>query len=56
MQILPSRRDFLTGASWAAAAGVFGVRSSLADEAPPETTALRLRLNSNIICEAPLCT
>ena len=42
MQIRQSRRDFLASASWAAAAGVFGARPALADEGPPETTALRL--------------
>jgi NitT/TauT family transport system substrate-binding protein len=53
MHIIMPRRDFLAGASLAAAAGVFDVRRSLADEGPPETTTLRLRLNSNP-CEAPL--
>ncbi len=42
MQIIQSRRDFLASASMAAAAGVLGARRSLADEAPPETTTLRL--------------
>ena len=42
MQIMPSRRDFLAGASLAAAAGVLGARRSLADEGPPETTTIRL--------------
>jgi NitT/TauT family transport system substrate-binding protein len=42
MHIMQSRRDFLTSASLAAAAGVFGARKSLADEGPPETTTIRL--------------
>ena len=42
MQIIQSRRDFLAGASFAAAAGVLGGRGSLADEGPLETTAVRL--------------
>jgi NitT/TauT family transport system substrate-binding protein len=46
------RRHFLASASLAAAAGVFGVRSSLADEGPPETTTIRLR-KSSAICVAP---
>jgi NitT/TauT family transport system substrate-binding protein len=52
MQIMPSRRDFLTGASLAAAAGVLGGRGSLAVEGPPETTTIRLPFTSNI-CTAP---
>jgi NitT/TauT family transport system substrate-binding protein len=52
MQVIQSRRDFLAGASWAAAAGVLGTRGSLADEGPPETTTIRLgRLRS--LCLAP---
>ena len=42
MQIMQSRRDFLASASLAAAASVLGARGSLADEAPPETTTIRL--------------
>ena len=52
MPIMPSRRDFLAGASMAAAAAVFGGRSSLADEGPPETTTLRLA-RIPAICAAP---
>ena len=52
MQTIQSRRDFLTGASLAAAAGVLGARSSLADEPPPETTSLRLQRGASI-CLAP---
>jgi NitT/TauT family transport system substrate-binding protein len=52
MQISQTRRDLLASASLAAAAGVLGARSSLADEAPPETTTIRLPFNSNL-CVAP---
>jgi NitT/TauT family transport system substrate-binding protein len=52
MHIMPSRRDFLTALAAAGAAGVLGARRSLADEAPPETTTIRLgRLSS--LCLAP---
>jgi NitT/TauT family transport system substrate-binding protein len=52
MQPGPSRRDFLAGASLAAAAGVLGTRSSLADEGPLETTTIRLPREPTI-CVAP---
>jgi NitT/TauT family transport system substrate-binding protein len=52
MQIIQSRRDFLTTASLATAAGVLGSRSPLADEGPPETTTIRLAWYPNI-CTAP---
>jgi NitT/TauT family transport system substrate-binding protein len=52
MQIMPSRRDFLASASLAAAAGILGARGSLADEGPPEVTALRICLDPNM-CLAP---
>jgi NitT/TauT family transport system substrate-binding protein len=52
MQIIQSRRDFLTGVSLAAAAGVLGARSSFADDPPPETTTLRLQRGASI-CLAP---
>ena len=52
MQTIQSRRDFLTGVSLAAAAGVLGARRSLADEPPPETTTLRLQRGASI-CLAP---
>jgi len=52
MHIIQSRRDFLLSASLAAAAGVFGVRTTLADEGPPETSTIRLgRIGS--LCLAP---
>lgn len=53
MHTMRSRRDFLASTSVAAAAGVFGVRGSLADEGPPETTTIRLAYYSNN-CLAPL--
>ena len=43
MQIIQSRRDFLASLSAAGAAGVLGARASLADEAPPEVTTIRIR-------------
>jgi NitT/TauT family transport system substrate-binding protein len=52
MPIMPSRRDFLAGASMAAAGVALGARSPLADEGPPETTALRLYRDPSI-CVAP---
>jgi len=53
MQIIRTRRDFLASASLAAAAGVLGVRGSLADEGEPETTTIRLK-QSAAICFAPV--
>jgi NitT/TauT family transport system substrate-binding protein len=52
MQIRQNRRDFLASASLAAAAGVLGARPALADEAPPETTAIRIGKLGGI-CLAP---
>ena len=52
MQIMQSRRDFLAGLSAAGAASVSAARGSLADEAPPEVTTIRLR-KSSAICLAP---
>ena len=52
MQIMPSRRDFLAGASWAAAAGVIGARPALADEGPPETATVRLPHDPSV-CVVP---
>jgi len=52
MDIVQSRRDFLTSASLAAAAAVLGACPSLAAEGPPETATIRLgRLRS--LCLAP---
>jgi NitT/TauT family transport system substrate-binding protein len=52
MQIIQSRRDFLAGLSAASAASLLGSQASLADEAPPEVTTIRLR-KSSAICVAP---
>ena len=52
MQIRPNRRDFLAGLSAAGAAGILGTRASLADEPPPEVTAVRL-IKIPGICIAP---
>jgi NitT/TauT family transport system substrate-binding protein len=52
MQIIQSRRDFLSALSAAGAAGVLGTRSSLADDGPPETTTIRL-VKFPSICVAP---
>ena len=43
MHIMQSRRHFLAGLSAVSAAGLLNARSTLADEAPPETTTIRLR-------------
>jgi NitT/TauT family transport system substrate-binding protein len=64
MQIIQSRRDFLTGLSAAGAAGVLGAGASLADEGPPETTTIQIRVEDapplivggvaeNALCNAP---
>jgi NitT/TauT family transport system substrate-binding protein len=47
-----SRRHFLTTLSAAGALRALGARTSLADEAPPETTVIRLSRDANI-CLAP---
>jgi NitT/TauT family transport system substrate-binding protein len=55
MQMTQSRRDFLASASLAAtagAAGILGTRASFADEAPLETTTVRIEKQANI-CFAP---
>ncbi|MGH6916442.1 MAG: ABC transporter substrate-binding protein [Geminicoccaceae bacterium] len=52
MHIVQSRRDFLTTLTAAGAAGALGARGPLADEAPPETTTIRLRRDPSI-CVAP---
>ena len=53
MQIIPSRRRFMTGLS-AAAAGLIGVPTSLRAEPAPETTAVRIaRYTGPAVCEAP---
>jgi NitT/TauT family transport system substrate-binding protein len=53
MQIIQSRRKFLTTLSMAGAAGVLGSRDSLAGEGSLETTAIRLVRTSGI-CVAPI--
>jgi NitT/TauT family transport system substrate-binding protein len=55
VQISQTRRDFLASASLAAAAGVLGARSSLADEGTLETTTIRLGRFPGI-CGAPVYT
>jgi NitT/TauT family transport system substrate-binding protein len=52
MQFWQSRRYFLASASLATAAGLLGTRGARADEAPPETTTVRLAKVRNI-CIAP---
>jgi NitT/TauT family transport system substrate-binding protein len=52
MQLIRTRRDFLAGASLAAAAGVFGARRLLAADGPPETTTVRLSRIPGV-CIAP---
>jgi NitT/TauT family transport system substrate-binding protein len=52
MQIIQSRRDFLTTLSAAGAAGVIGTRESLADEGPPETPTIRLPHDPSV-CVVP---
>jgi NitT/TauT family transport system substrate-binding protein len=54
MQIIRSRRDFLAGLSAVSATGVLGARSSLADEASPETTTVRLAKFFPAGCDIPL--
>jgi NitT/TauT family transport system substrate-binding protein len=54
MQIMQSRRGFLTGLSLAGAAGLVGAPKSLHAEPPPETTTLRLAYHSRSLCHAPL--
>jgi NitT/TauT family transport system substrate-binding protein len=52
MRTTQDRRRFLVTLSAAGAAGILGARASLADQAPPETTTIRLgRLPS--LCLAP---
>jgi NitT/TauT family transport system substrate-binding protein len=52
MEIIRSRRDFLTTLSAAGAASVLGPCPSLADDGPPEVTTLRIGYDSSI-CVAP---
>jgi NitT/TauT family transport system substrate-binding protein len=52
MQTLHNRRDFLASASLAGAASLLSRCASFAQEAPPETTTLRIPTGS-LICNAP---
>ena len=52
MQTAQSRRRFLATLSSAGAAGLLGAPHSSAQEAPPETTTLRLQ-KGTLICNAP---
>jgi len=52
MQTTQSRRSFLATLSSAGAAGLIGAPPSFAQEAPPETTTIRLA-RSRSICIAP---
>jgi NitT/TauT family transport system substrate-binding protein len=52
MQIVQSRRHFLASMSAAGTAGILGIRSSLADEGPPEVTSIRIGYDPNM-CAAP---
>src|SRR5687768_5937713 len=52
MQSRQSSRDLLTSLSVAGGAGLLGARASLADEGPPETSAVRLPQVPNL-CIAP---
>jgi NitT/TauT family transport system substrate-binding protein len=52
MPILQDRRHFLAALSSAGVAGLVGARRSSAQEAPPETTTIRLAKNDGI-CIAP---
>jgi NitT/TauT family transport system substrate-binding protein len=52
MQTLHSRRDFLASASSATAASLLGCSESFAQEAPPETTTVRMPTGT-LICNAP---
>jgi NitT/TauT family transport system substrate-binding protein len=61
MQIIQTRRDFLAGLSATTAAGVLGCDRSLADEGPPETTTIRIRLEPGTVklldqaVDKPIC-
>ena len=52
MQTLYNRRDFLASASLAGAASLVGRGESFAQEAPPETTTVRIPTGT-LICNAP---
>jgi hypothetical protein len=46
MRTLSTRRDVMTALAGAGAATVVGARQSAADEGPPETTTVRLRVEN----------
>jgi NitT/TauT family transport system substrate-binding protein len=52
MHTMQSRRDFLATLSAAGSASIIGPQAALADEAPPETTAIRIAKTLGI-CSAP---
>jgi NitT/TauT family transport system substrate-binding protein len=52
MHMMQDRRRFLATLSSAGAAGLIGAPASFAQEAPPETTTIRLAKNSSL-CIAP---
>jgi NitT/TauT family transport system substrate-binding protein len=52
MQAIQTRRQLLSSQSAAGAVGLLGGRTTLADEAPPEVTTIRL-LGDASICQAP---
>jgi hypothetical protein len=52
MQTLHNRRDFLASASLAGVASLLGRGESFAQEAPPETTTVRMPTGT-LICNAP---
>src|SRR2546430_5976527 len=52
MQMLHNRRGFLASASLAGAASLLGCGESSAQEAPPETTTVRIPTGT-LICNAP---
>jgi NitT/TauT family transport system substrate-binding protein len=65
VQLIQNRRDFLSTLSAAGATSIVGARTSLADEGPPETTTIRIRVEDapplvvsgvaeNALCTAPL--
>src|SRR5687767_14563473 len=54
MKKIHTRREFIGRASAFGAAGLFGGRTALAEEAPPETTTVRLVKSPTGICIAPI--
>jgi NitT/TauT family transport system substrate-binding protein len=62
MPLIQTRRQLLTGLSAAGAFGLLGGRPALADDAPPEVTTIRIRVEDappvlvGGVAENPLCT